>query len=51
MLQIRELGKGNFGVANLMKDKASGEKVAVKYLARGPKVHCDAMLVIPCIAS
>jgi hypothetical protein len=36
--QIRDLGKGSFGDAKLMLDMISGERVAVKFLARGPKV-------------
>jgi len=35
---VREIGSGNFGVARLMRDKLSGEFVAVKYIERGDKV-------------
>lgn len=35
---LKELGAGNFGVARLVKDKKTGELVAVKYIERGKKV-------------
>lgn len=35
---VRDIGSGNFGVARLMKDKHTGELVAVKYIERGDKV-------------
>ena len=36
--QIRDIGSGNFGVAKLMRDKQTGELVAVKFIERGDKV-------------
>lgn len=36
--QIRDIGSGNFGVAKLMRDKQTGELVAVKFIERGEKV-------------
>ena len=36
--QVKELGSGNFGVAKLMKDRSTGELVAVKFIERGEKV-------------
>ncbi|THU65593.1 hypothetical protein C4D60_Mb05t05280 [Musa balbisiana] len=36
--QLKELGAGNFGVARLVKDKKTGELVAVKYIERGKKI-------------
>lgn len=35
---VRDIGSGNFGVARLMRDKHTGELVAVKYIERGEKV-------------
>ncbi|RRT50094.1 hypothetical protein B296_00014188 [Ensete ventricosum] len=37
---LKELGAGNFGVARLVKDKKTGELVAVKYIERGKKEIC-----------
>lgn len=37
--QVRDIGSGNFGVAKLMKDKQSGQLVAVKFIERGEKVR------------
>ena len=37
-MQVSELGKGSFGVTKLMRAKATGELVAVKFIERGPKV-------------
>lgn len=37
-IQIRDIGSGNFGVAKLMRDKVTGELVAVKFIERGEKV-------------
>lgn len=37
--QIKDIGSGNFGVAKLMRDKATGELVAVKFIERGDKVR------------
>lgn len=39
ILQIRDIGSGNFGVAKLMKDRKTGELVAVKFIERGDKVR------------
>jgi hypothetical protein len=36
--QVRDLGSGSFGVAQLMRVTATGELVAVKKLERGPTV-------------
>lgn len=35
---IRDIGSGKFGVARLMRDRITGELVAVKYIERGEKV-------------
>ncbi|WOL06114.1 serine/threonine-protein kinase SAPK3-like [Canna indica] len=35
---LKELGAGNFGVARLVKDKKTGELLAVKYIERGKKI-------------
>ncbi|KAK9868215.1 hypothetical protein WJX84_001094 [Apatococcus fuscideae] len=35
---IRDIGSGNFGVAKLMRDKHTGELVAVKFIERGSKI-------------
>ncbi|XP_039140044.1 serine/threonine-protein kinase SRK2E isoform X1 [Dioscorea cayenensis subsp. rotundata] len=35
---VRDIGSGNFGIARLMRDKQSGELVAVKYIERGEKI-------------
>ncbi|XP_042438405.1 serine/threonine-protein kinase SAPK3-like [Zingiber officinale] len=35
---LKDLGAGNFGVARLVKDKRTGELVAVKYIERGKKI-------------
>lgn len=35
---LRELGSGNFGVARLMRDKITGELVAIKFIDRGERV-------------
>lgn len=36
---IKKLGSGNFGVTYLMKDKATGEQVAIKQMLRGSKIN------------
>ena len=36
---LRELGSGNFGVARLMRDKITGELVAIKFIDRGERVR------------
>ncbi|KAL4421955.1 hypothetical protein ABPG77_007897 [Micractinium sp. CCAP 211/92] len=35
---VKEIGKGTYGVAELMRDTATGELVAVKFIERGEKV-------------
>lgn len=35
---VKDIGSGNFGVARLMRDKASQDLVAVKYIERGEKI-------------
>lgn len=35
---IRDIGSGNFGVAKLMRDTATNELVAVKFIERGSRV-------------
>jgi hypothetical protein len=35
---VRDIGSGNFGVARLMRNRADGQLVAVKYIDRGEKV-------------
>ena len=35
---IKDIGSGNFGVAKLMRDRATGELVAVKFIERGEKI-------------
>ncbi|GJM95310.1 hypothetical protein PR202_ga12027 [Eleusine coracana subsp. coracana] len=35
---VKDIGSGNFGVARLMRNRASGELVAVKYIDRGEKI-------------
>ena len=43
---IKDIGSGNFGVAKLMKDRLTGELVAVKFIERGDKIDkCDAISV------
>lgn len=37
--QVKDLGEGASGVAVLMRDKGSGELLAVKYIPRGDKVR------------
>ena len=39
VLQIRDIGSGNFGVAKLCRDKENGELVAVKFIERGEKAR------------
>ncbi|DBA73594.1 TPA: Serine/threonine-protein kinase sapk9, variant 2 [Trebouxia sp. C0004] len=36
---IRDIGSGNFGVAKLVRDKRTGELVAVKFIERGEKIN------------
>jgi hypothetical protein len=36
---VRDIGSGNFGIARLMRNKMTGELVAVKYIERGEKVR------------
>ncbi|GJN24070.1 hypothetical protein PR202_gb11783 [Eleusine coracana subsp. coracana] len=35
---VRDIGSGNFGVARLMRSRADGQLVAVKYIERGEKI-------------
>mmetsp|Transcript_20467 Transcript_20467/g.44711 ORF Transcript_20467/g.44711 Transcript_20467/m.44711 type:complete len:359 (+) Transcript_20467:114-1190(+) len=35
---IRDLGSGNFGIAKLMRDRVTGELVAIKFIERGERV-------------
>jgi hypothetical protein len=35
---VKDIGSGNFGVARLMRNRADGQLVAVKYIERGEKV-------------
>jgi serine/threonine protein kinase len=37
---IRKIGSGNFGVAHLLRDKATQELFAAKYIERGSMVVC-----------
>jgi hypothetical protein len=36
---VKDIGSGNFGVARLMRNRADGQLVAVKYIDRGEKVR------------
>ncbi|RRT47517.1 hypothetical protein GW17_00025983 [Ensete ventricosum] len=36
---VKDIGSGNFGVARLMRDKGTGELVAMKYIPRGQKIN------------
>lgn len=45
LLQVRDIGSGNFGVAKLMKDKKTGQMVAVKFIERGDKVGEYGLLI------
>ncbi|KAF3333866.1 Serine/threonine-protein kinase SRK2E [Carex littledalei] len=36
---VRDIGSGNFGIARLMRNKMTGELVAVKYIERGEKAR------------
>eukprot|EP00249_Psilotum_nudum_P009680 c22090_g1_i1 orf=254-1258(+) len=36
---VRDIGSGNFGVARSMRDKKTGELVAVKFIERGKKIE------------
>ncbi|XP_038887637.1 serine/threonine-protein kinase SRK2E isoform X1 [Benincasa hispida] len=38
---VRDIGSGNFGIARLMRDKQTGELVAVKYIERGEKIDAN----------
>ena len=37
--QVKDLGSGNFGLARLERELATGELVAIKYLRRGSGVR------------
>lgn len=43
---VRDIGSGNFGVARLMRDKQTGELVAVKYIERGEKVSSNLVIFV-----
>lgn len=38
VLQIRDIGSGNFGVAKLMRNRLTNELIAVKFIERGERV-------------
>jgi hypothetical protein len=38
-VQLQDLGSGSFGCCKLAIDKSDGEKVAVKFIPRGPKAR------------
>ncbi|XP_057820449.2 serine/threonine-protein kinase SRK2A isoform X2 [Cryptomeria japonica] len=40
---VKDIGAGNFGVAKLMRDKKTGELVAVKFIERGEKIDENVM--------
>ena len=42
---VKDIGSGNFGVARLMRNRADGQLVAVKYIERGEKVPL--LLLLP----
>jgi len=44
---IKDIGSGNFGVAKLMKDRMTGELVAVKFIERGEKIDKWVLLPLP----
>ena len=52
---VRDIGSGNFGVARLMRNRADGQLVAVKYIERGEKVRLLlpplARLLLACLCS
>jgi hypothetical protein len=39
VLQIRDIGSGNFGVAKLMRNRVTNELIAVKFIERGERVR------------
>lgn len=39
---VKDLGTGNFGVAKLMREKATGNTVAIKFIERGERVSLAA---------
>ena len=41
---VKDIGSGNFGVARLMRNRADGQLVAVKYIDRGEKVRYNTEL-------
>lgn len=43
---IKDIGSGNFGVAKLMKDRQTGELVAIKLIERGEKIDKCALLCL-----
>ena len=52
--QVRELGSGAFGTAQLMRDKQSGELVAIKYIPRrdvsAPRCRAVPLTGLACVA-
>lgn len=48
---VRDIGSGNFGVARLMRNKATKELVAMKYIERGRKVCISIFAERTCISS
>mmetsp|Transcript_39330 Transcript_39330/g.75360 ORF Transcript_39330/g.75360 Transcript_39330/m.75360 type:complete len:336 (-) Transcript_39330:575-1582(-) len=38
---VKDLGSGNFGIARLCVNESTGEKVAIKYIQRGPKIDSN----------
>jgi hypothetical protein len=46
---VRDIGSGNFGVARLMRNRADGQLVAVKYIERGEKVGSFLLLLPACL--
>lgn len=49
LLQVRELGRGNFGVTMLMQDLQTSEYVAAKFIQRGAKVRGLCSTTATCI--
>jgi hypothetical protein len=42
--KVKEIGRGKFGVVKLVKDDASGEELAVKYIEGGPDFDCGKLV-------
>lgn len=45
--QVRDLGKGSFGITKLMQHRTTGELVAVKLIERGTKVSIPIITALP----